>query len=563
MLKNQLTHLQNESFTIPESQRSRLRWCGSRASGQHILHISQKPGILSIINQDPQLDVVNIFASEDSVVLTHPLSKDCVSTFWSGDLKREIPFPMNYFDAIITEDTLIEVMSSQNNEVQRLLKPNGKIIVTETLEHAEELRNEWETLFHNFEEIDMRIDEHYVSWVGRNVVNPPTDYREAGRAFLEEIRKVIVKKKAKRAALLQKELETKRNEEVVRLEEKNKLLMKLPIIKKKHETRINQIQLTSDEKKNLLQEPEETIVKPNKMRPEEQLAHFSTLGKMTIVYWDSEVYRKNSLTLAHQLVDTLRNRGKNVVYVYEEENEVITPIHLDGSRFLQISTSEFWRSLHLFEEPEMYITHSDLQISKRIGRLQWKKWSIFYLPEKIVDRDAHLFLMNSLDPSHFLVSMGRMHPIKLREENSVVNTLTNESSRIVIGFVGDLGKDCIDYQAMKDLLVENKGLGIELIGYNLPDSKPINSKRLTIREYANDVDLMKRVGRWTGGILPFRYSASTSALVKMESLGIPIFHIKEWSAPLEDQEFISYGSGEKVSVLLEEAVLHLEGRNDR
>ncbi|MCA0172792.1 class I SAM-dependent methyltransferase [Bacillus sp. RAR_GA_16] len=559
MLKNQLDHLQSESLTIPEPQRSRLRWCGSRASGKNILHISQTPGILSIINEDTQLDMVNLISTYDGGGMVDQPSVNCTSTFWSVNLSGNIPFPTNYFDALIIEDTLAETLAEQRNEVQRLVKPNGKIIVTEKRERALHLKEEWEAIFLSNELIDHRVDDHYVSVVLRNVINIPDDSEHMLSNVLNEMEAVNDRLNKEYAKAVHQKLEAKKNEELARLQEKNKLVKNLPFVKRKHDALIEQIELSSEEKKEILQKPQDIAIHIKKCDLENQLSRFQALGNVTVVFGKGSFYRKNSLVFSHQLVDVLCHIGRNVVYVHEDVTPSITPLYRTGETIIQMSTLEFWNHSDLFVTPDLYISLQDLQLAKRIGRFQWKKWRIYYLPNEIADQEVHNFTVNSLYP-HSLISRNASYLSFVTEKVQSKDMVSSyKGERIIAGYVGDLGPDNVDYQAIKEMLVANKTVSIELIGYNLPEKAPINTKRLSLREYTNDDDVRKRVGKWTFGILPLQKHGFLVPVHTMTAFQVPILYTENWNAPIQEQKIISLHKEKSLSELLEEAIYALEG----
>ncbi len=563
MLKNQLVHLQSETLFIPEPQRSRLRWCGSRASGKHILHISQTPGILSIVNEDTQLDMVNIIVTRDDLsILDHPSTVNSTSSFWTGDLSGEIPFPTNYFDVLIIEDALAEILPVHNDEVQRLIKPNGKIIVTEKLRQAIQLKDEWVAIFSSNEKIDQRIDEHYVNLVLRNVIKAPEHSENAVEILLNGMQERIDGINKKYAEAIHEKLEEKKTEELARLQEKNKLVNSIPFIRKKHEALIAKLELSPEEKKELSQKSNETVIHTKKCDLHDQLSRFQTVGNITIVFGENHLYRKNSLVFSHQLVDVLsHNKGKNIVYVHGDESQGFAPIYRAGANLIQISRTEFHEHLHLFDSPEMYVTVQDLQLAKRLGRLQWKKWSVYYFPEEIADQEIHSFLVGSLNPDSFITRMNSYLPFEKKERGLKGIPIDDEEKRIVVGYVGNLER--VDYRAIKEMLVANQKVAVELIGYNLPSAIPINTKRLMIKEYTNEDELRKRVGKWTFGFLPFRQSEPIVSLKMMKTIGIPLLVTNDWSASIQDQKVWSLDEEETLSGFLEEAIGVWEGREIR
>ena len=563
MLKNQLVHLQSETLSIPEPQRSRLRWCGSRASGKHILHISQTPGILSIVNEDTQLEMVNLIVTRDDLsILDHPSTVNSTSSFWTGDLSGGIPFPTNYFDVLIIEDALAEILPVHNDEVQRLIKPNGKIIVTEKLRQAIQLKDEWRAIFSSNEKIDQRVDEHYVNVVLRNVIKAPDHSEDVVEVLLNEMQEIIERINKDYAKALHEKLEEKKSEELARLQEKNKLVNSIPFIRKKHEALIAQLELSPEEKKELSQKSNETVIHTKKCDLHDQLSRFQAVGNITIVFGETHLYRKNSLVFSHQLVDVLSHKkGRNVVYVNGNESQAFAPIYRAGSKLIQISNTEFHEHLHLFDSPEMYVTVQDLQLAKRLGRLQWKKWSVYYFPEEIADQEVHSFLVGSLTPDSFITRMNSYltygtKPKQLKEMATPV-----EEKRIVVGYVGNLER--VDYRAIKEMLVANQKVAVELIGYNLPGAIPINTKRLMIKEYTNEDELRKRVEKWTFGFLPFRQSEPIVSIGMMKTLGIPLLVTNDWSASIQDQKVWSLDEEETLSGFLEEAICMWEGRERR
>lgn len=559
MLKNQLDHLQSESLTIPEPQRSRLRWCGSRASGKNILHISQTPGILSIINEDTQLDMVNLISTYDGGGMVDQPSVNCTSTFWSVNLSGDIPFPTNYFDALIIEDTLAETLAEQKNEVQRLVKPNGKIIVTEKRERALHLKEEWEAIFLSNELIDHRVDDHYVSVVLRNVIKTPDDSEHMLSNVLNEMEAVSDRLNKEYAKALHQKLEAKKNEELARLQEKNKLVKNLSFVKRKHDALIEQIELSSEEKKEILQKPQDIAIHIKKGDLENQLSRFQALGNVTVVFGKGSFYRKNSLVFSHQLVDVLCHIGRNVVYVHEDVTPSITPLYRTGETIIQMSTLEFWNHSDLFVTPDLYISLQDLQLAKRIGRFQWKKWRIYYLPNEIADQEVHNFTVNSLYPDSLISRNASYLSFVTEKVQSKDMVSSYKGERIIAGYVGDLGPENVDYQAIKEMLVANKTVSIELIGYNLPDKAPINTKRLSLREYTNDDDVRKRVGKWTFGILPLQKHGLLVPVHTMTAFQVPILYTENWNAPIQEQKIISLHKEKSLSELLEEAIYALEG----
>ncbi|WP_226655341.1 class I SAM-dependent methyltransferase [Pseudalkalibacillus hwajinpoensis] len=559
MLKNQLEHLQSETLTIPEPQRSRLRWCGSRASGKHILHISKTPGILSIINEDTQLDMVNLMSSYDDRGMVDQPSFNCTSTFWAVKLSCAIPFPTNYFDAVIIEDTLAETLSVQKDEVQRLIKPNGKIIVTEKLKRALHLKEEWEAIFLNNERIDHRVDEHYVSVVLRNVIKTPDDSEHMLRNVLNEMEAVNERLNKEYAKVVHQKLEEKKTEELARLQEKNKLVKSLPFVKRKHVALVEQVELSSEEKKELLQHPQDITLHTKKCDLENQLSRFQAMGNVTVVFGKGPFYRKNSLVFSHQLVDVLGHKGRNVVYVHEDVTHSITPLYRNGENIIQISTTDFWDHSHLFVAPDLYISLQDLQMAKRIGRFQWKKWSIYYLPKEITDQEVHSFTLNSLHPHSFISRTASYLSFVTEAMQSKSRISSFEGERIIAGYIGDLGAETVDYRAIKEMLIENKTMSIELIGYNLPDEAPINTKRLLLREYTNDDDVRKRAKKWTFGILPLRNQGLLVPVHTMTTFQVPILYTENWNAPVQDQKIISLNKGKSLSELIEVAIYALEG----
>jgi hypothetical protein len=563
MLKNQLVHLQSETLSIPEHQRSRLRWCGSRASGKHILHISQTPGILSIVNEDTQLDMVNLIVTcDDLSILDHPSTVNSTSSFWTGDLSEEIPFPTNYFDVLIIEDALAEILPVHNDEVQRLIKPNGKIIVTEKLRQAIQLKDEWGAIFSSNEKIDQRVDEHYVNVVLRNVTKAPEHSEDEVEILLNEMQEIIERINKDYAKALHEKLEEKKTEELVRLQEKNKLVNSIPFIRKKHEALIAQLELSPEEKKELSQKSNETVIHTKKCDLHDQLSRFQAIGNITIVFGETYLYRKNSLVFSHQLVDVLsHNKGRNVVYVHGNGSRAFAPIYRAGANLIQISSTEFHEHLHLFDSPEMYVTVQDLQLAKRLGRLQWKKWSVYYFPEEIADQEVHSFLVGSLTPDSFITRMNIYLPYgtKPKQLKEMANHV--EEQRIVVGYVGNLER--VDYSAIKEMLVANQKVAVELIGYNLPDAIPINTKRLMIKEYINEDELRKRVEKWTFGFLPFRQSEPIVSIGMMKKLGIPLLVTNDWGASIQEQKVWSLDEEETLSGFLEEAICMWEGREGR
>jgi hypothetical protein len=563
MLKNQLVHLQSETLSIPEHQRSRLKWCGSRASGKHILHISQTPGILSIVNEDTQLDMVNLIVTRDDLsILDHPSTVNSTSSFWTGDLSGEIPFPTNYFDVLIIEDALAEILPVHNDEVQRLIKPNGKIIVTEKLRQAIQIKDEWGAIFSSNEKIDQRVDEHYVNVVLRNVTKAPEHSEDAVEILLNEMHEIIDRINKDYAKAIHEKLEEKKTEELSRLQEKNKLVNSIPFIRKKHEALIAQIELSPEEKKELSQKSNETVIHTKKCDLHDQLSSFQAIGNITIVFGETYLYRKNSLVFSHQLVDVLsHNKGRNVVYVHGNGSRAFAPIYRAGANLIQISSTEFHEHLHLFDSPEMYVTVQDLQLAKRLGRLQWKKWSVYYFPEEIADQEVHSFLVGSLTPDSFITRMNSYLPYgtKPKQLKEMANPV--EDQRIVVGYVGNLER--VDYRAIKEMLVANQKVAVELIGYNLPDAIPINTKRVMIKEYTNEDELRKRVGKWTFGFLPFRQSEPIVSIGMMKTLGIPLLVTNDWSASIQEQKVWSLDEEETLSGFLEEAICKCEGRERR
>ncbi len=560
MLKNQLEHLQSETLTIPEPQRSRLRWCGSRASGKHILHISQTPGILSIINEDTQLDMVNLISTYAGGGVVDQPNVNCTSTFWAVNLSGDIPFPTNYFDALIIEDTLAETLAEQKYEVQRLLKPNGKIIVTEKREHAFHLKEEWEAIFLSNELIDHRVDEYYVSVVLRNVMKTSDESEKMLSNVLNEMEAVNDRLNKEYAKVVYQKLEEKKNEELARLQEKNKLVKNLPFVKRKHDALIQQVELSSEEKREILQKPQDMAIHIKKCNLENQLSRFQAMGNVTVVFGKGSFYRKNSLVFSHQLVNVLSHKDRNVVYVHEDITHSITPLYRTGEKIIQMSASDFWDHSHLFVAPDLYISLQDLQLAKRIGRFQWQKWRIYYLPKEIADQEVHHFTLNSLYPKS-LISRNASYLSFVSEEmqsKSMVSSFKG-AARVIAGYIGDLGQDTVDYKAIKEMLVANKSMAIELIGYNLPDKAPINTKRLSLREYTNDDDVRKRVKRWTFGILPLQKRGLLIPFHTMTTFQVPILYTENWNAPLQEQKIISLDKEKSLSELLEEAIYALEG----
>ena len=560
MLKNQLVHLQSETLSIPESQLSRLRWCGSRASGKHILHISQTPGILSIVNEDTQLDMVNLIVTRDGLsILDHPSSVNSTSSFLAGDLSGKIPFPTNYFDALIIEDTLAEILAVHKGEVQRLIKPNGKIIVTEKLRQAIRLKDEWGAIFSSNEKIDQRVDEHYVNVVLRNVIKTPEHSEDVVELLIKEMQEVIENINKDYDKALREKLEQRKTEELARLQEKNKLVNSIPFIRKKQQALIAQLELSPEEKKELFQKSNETVIHTKTCDLYDQLSRFQAVGNITIVFGETSLYRKNSLVFSHQLVDVLsRNKGRNVVYVHGDGSQAFAPIYRAGSKLIQISSTEFHEHLHLFDSPEMYVTVQDLQLAKRLGRLQWKKWSVYYFPEEIADQEVHSFLVGSLNPDSFITRMNSYLPYGTKPKQLKEMATPDEEKRIVVGYVGNLER--VDYRAIKEMLVANQKVAVELIGYNLPDSNPINTKRLMIKEYTNEDELRKRVEKWTFGFLPFRQGEPIVSIGMMKNLGIPLLVTNDWSASIQDQKVWSLDEEETLSGFLEEAICMWEGR---
>ena len=557
MLKNQLAHLQNEKFSLPKSQLARLKWCGSRASGRHILQISQTPGILSLINEDPELDVVNVFHSNHhAIIIDHPAIKFCQSSFWTGNLVNTIPFPTDYFNAIVIEDTMFEAFpTNSDSDVPRVLKPNGKVIVSVKLEEAIELKDHWKKLLTHFQEIDKRVDEHYVCWVGRNSQKDSENTEQStAENLFKDMMNAFNKKNIEKSIRLEESLQHKKDQELDFLEENKKLAMTIPFMKKKQLARIDHLQLSVEEENHILQETEEFKIQTKIISNEERLSQFLDGRKVSIVLGDGDYYRQKSLNFAHRLTDTLMSKGMNVVYICKDENNGIRPTKNGVKNPIQLTYNEFEELTHIFNEPLLFLTSPSLSLAKRVGRFQWKKWSIFYFPDDLneEDEEVHMFLMNTLHSENFHAHMGSKFPILTPEKNSFVEGSTRfDSSRLTIGFIGNLGEEKVDYRAIKEMLVANQGLVVELIGYNVPKTKPIRSKRLLIREYTQCEEVEKRIDRWAGTVLPVRHPNEMS-VYPLLSIDVPLIDVKNWSAPIQEHEVFSLKTIEKLSEVLDD-----------
>ena len=444
---------------------------------------------------------------------------------------------------------------SSSNEVHRVLKPNGKVIVSVKLEEVNGQKDQWKTLLTNFEEIDKRVDEHYVCWVGRNTQKASENNVDRTLENLfKDITDALNKKNNKKAIQLEESLQQKKEQELDFLEENKKLVMTIPFMKKKQLARIDQMQLSTDEENHILQETEELVIQTRAISQEEHLSQFANGRNVSIVLGDRDYYRENSLEFSHQLTEALMKKGMNVVYICKEENEGIRPIKNGVKGLIQLTYNEFEEMTHIFNEPFLFLTFPSLSMAKRVGRFQWKKWSIFYFPDHLTeaDKDVHTFLVNTLHSGNFLARMGSKFPVLTAEKNICFEESTRyDSSRHTLGFIGNLGEEKVDYRAIKEMLVANQGLVIELIGYNVPETNPIRSKRLLIREYTQYDEVAKRVDRWSGTILPLRHPNKMS-VNPLVSFDVPFLDVKNWSARIEEHEVFVLRTTKTLSEVLDD-----------
>lgn len=552
MLKNQLEHLKSELLSLPKSQIARLRWCGSRASGRHILQISQSPGILSLINKDDELDMVNLFHPDRSGIIDQSFSS--CSSFWTGNVSDHIPFPTNYFDTVIIDERLEAIADTENIEnVKRLLKPNGKIIVTHKLREALHLSKQWTSLLTAFEELDKRIDAEYVNWVGRNT-DPPKGKVEQ---ILCEIKGQIDQMDEEVELKIRAALQSKKEAELARLEEESKLKMSIPFMRKKLQDQVELMELSHKEKLELIPHSKEVNLHTKTMDQHTVVSNYFSNENVTIVLGEAEYYSENSLKFSHQLTRSLLNKGSQVIYVSSEEQHTIQPVFNEASKLWQISQKEFWELVSFFKQPTLVITEAALQLAKKIGRLQWKRWGIYYFNASDISSqsEAHSFLVDTLQPDHFIAGMGSMVPFEAIEESRLPKYEgSTETTKRIVGFIGDLAKDHLNYNLLKQLLVANADLTIELIGYNVPETKPIRSNRLKIREYTHCDEVTIRIQRWTGGIVPLSHQDQNAAIRMMHAIGLPIYDIKDWSDPIQENDFLRSTNVETMSDGIEQCL---------
>lgn len=553
MLKNQLEHLKSERLSLPKSQIARLRWCGSRASGRHILQISQSPGILSLMNKDDDLDMVNLFHSDRSGMIDQSFSS--CSSFWIGNVSDHIPFPTNYFDTVIIDERLESLVETESIEnVKRLLKPNGKIIVTHKLREAIHLTEQWTSLLTTFEELDKRVDADYVNWVGRNT--GPTEKGKVEQ-ILCEIKDQIDQMDEELEEKVQATLQDKKEAELARLEEESKLKMSIPFMRKKLQDRVELMELTHKEKLDLIPHSKEVNVHTKTMDQQTVVSNYFSNENVTIVLGEAEYYSESSLKFSHQLTRSLLNRGSHVIYVSSEEHRTIQPVFNEASKLWQISQKEFWELVPFFNQPTLVLTEADLQLAKKIGRLQWKRWGIYYFNVSDVSSqsEAHSYLVHILHPDHFIAGMGSMVPFEAIEESRLPRYEgSTETTKRIVGFIGDLAKDNINYNILKQLLMANSDLTVELIGYNVPETKPIRSNRLKIREYTHSDEMTKRIQRWIGGIVPLSHQDQSAAIRMMHAMGLPIYDIKNWSDSIRECGFLRSTNVETMSDGLEKCL---------
>lgn len=559
MLKNQLEHLKSKRLSLPKSQIARLKWCGSRASGRHILQVSQSPGILTLINKDNDLDMVNLLELDDAGIVDQ--SFDCSSSFWEGNLSHNISFPTNYFDTVIVDERLEVVTDTKVMEnLKRLLKPNGKIILTQKLNEAVHLTKQWTSLLTTFEELDKRVDAHYVSWVGRNA--DPTETEVRIEHLLTEIKEQINQTNIELEEKIQQALQHKKDAELARLEEESKLKMSIPFLRKKQQDRIELMELTKKEKLDLIPQLKEVDIHTKAIEQRTLVSNYFSEQNVTIVLGEKEYYSDSSLKFSHQLTRSLLNKGAKVIYVPSEEPHSIKPIYNESTGLWQITQKDFWELVPFFNEPTLVITEPDLLLAKKVGRLQWKRWSIYYFNGSSIpfQNKAHSFLIDTLEPKNFIAEMGSRYPFSAIEISRLPKySGTTETTKRIVGFIGDLDTGHVNYNIIKQLLVANADLIIELIGYNVPETKPIRSSRLKIREYTHCDEVTKRIQRWMGGILPLHDQGETAAIQLMNAIGFPIYDIKDGSQFIQESAFLPSTNTETMADVLEQC-LHSGGR---
>ncbi|WP_169525350.1 methyltransferase domain-containing protein [Pseudalkalibacillus hwajinpoensis] len=560
-MKNQLEHLKSERLSLPKSQIARLKWCGSRASGRHILQISQSPGILSLINKDDDLDMVNLIESAHNGIIEKSFGS--CSSFWTGNLSHDISFPANYFDTVILDEHLEVMMETKVMEnVKRLLKPNGKIILTQKLEKALHLTKQWTSLLTTFEELDKRVDSDYVSWVGRNA--DPTETEVRVEHILSEIREQINQTNKELEDKIQQALQLKKEAELARLEEESKLKMSIPFMRKKQQDRIELMELTNKEKLELIPQSKEVNIHTKAIEQRILVSKYFSQQNVTIVLGETEYYRDSSLKFSHQLTRSFLNKESHVIYVSTEDHHSIQPVFNGSTGLWQITKKDFWELVPFFNQPTLVITEPDLHLSKKIGRLQWKRWNIYYFNVSSVPskREAHSFLINTLSPKSFIAGMGSRSPFSAIEKSRLPKYSGNsETTKRIVGFIGDLDVGNVNYNIIKQLLVANADLTIELIGYNVPETKPIRSSRLKIREYTHYDEVTKRIQRWMGGIVPLHDQGQMTAMQLMNAIGLPIYDIKDWNHFIQESAFLPSTNTETMADVLEQC-LHSGERGD-
>lgn len=556
MLKNQLKHLNDQELQLTNSYQSLLKWIGSRASGHHLLQISENPGVLSLINQDGNLDLVNVIHSQNKdITFNTPLLEDCESTFWVGDITCDIPYPKCYFETIIIDNTLALLEETTVFEmVKKLLKPNGKIIISQTITANIPPENQWTELFKNFKELDKRVVSDSISWVGRNV--RVEEFEEQRDAFLNELQQKVKDKKLYEEEIIQKFLEQKQERELERQKEDYKLLRCLPLIKKKQNKQIASIDLTAEEKDNLLSNENTVTIQHESINVSQRISAFIRNGQIAIVVGNEGYYHKCSLNFPHQLTNALLNKGYKVIYVTSEKPCEIKPIQNGKKQLLQMDLEDFVESISMFEMPALFLTSPIVSIAKIVGRLQWQRWSIYYLPEVVPEKEinTHKFLMNTLNPDDLNLTVHSQYPVSATEIESLPTYInrSKDSDNVVLGYIGSLSTETIDYDMVKEFLHNNESMTIELIGYHLPRKKPVRSKRLIIREYTHKDEVNKRIEKWNGGILPFHNHSENVSLQVMRGIGIPLLSlIDEEGNKLEENEYSSPRTPNTLSDLMD------------
>ncbi|WP_347548776.1 methyltransferase domain-containing protein [Pseudalkalibacillus hwajinpoensis] len=537
MLKNQLKHLENGTIRLPQTQVSRLKWCGSRASGFHLLQVSQTPSILALINEDPELDMVNVFPSNQQyTTIDHPAVESCCSVFWTGDLSGAIPYPTNYFDTVIIDELLELTAQEAIDEFRRVVKPNGKLIITQELTKSLTRKDYWIPLLSHFEELDKRLDNDCVSWVGRNSGVDLTETEDIVEHLVVEISERLEEKKIFVEEKKQQVLKQKKDSILEQLEKDKKLKMTVPYFRNKYLTQIETIQLTEKEKSELTPLKQDTVLHTQKIELKELILQSFQERDIAIVMGDGDYYRKYSLNFSHHLTEALLRKGYRVIYVTNNVDKTIHPIKNESTQLLQINRKDFGEIADLFNQPALFITSTDLQIAKRIGRFLWNRWSVYYLPEAVIEQneDVHSFLANLLKKENFLAGAGSKFPISaVVKERVPTYTKSSESTKLILGFIGDLSTKAIHYQAIKELLRANEALTVELIGHHLPEEKPFRTNRLIMREYTHREEVAKRIQKWTGGILPVKHPEDKAPINLMQTTGMPLLKIEDWSAPLD------------------------------